>query len=347
MSTRKPSRTDERSPFHWTPELPISYSPLFTRPFRTLAALNYHLGQGFLWSINSILYVAMAIGTWLFFGPRLERCVEFEAGWIAQIYAINLVSTILLAGGLHLYFYTFKRQGMEQRFDPSEHGRNSPKFFTGSQTWDNIFYTCVSGVTIWTTYVVLFMWLYANNRIPWLTWDNSVPGMVWFVLLFPLLVIFQSGHFYFVHRLTHCKFLYRWHALHHRNINVGPWSGFSMHPIEHLLYFSNILIHLVVISHPIHMLFNMYFTALGAVTSHTGYSTLLIKDKKVVQLELGSFHHQLHHRYFDCNYGTDVMPWDKWFGSFHDGTAEATRRVREYQIRKRGGARRQTAAQRV
>ena len=39
---------------------------------------------------------------------------------------------------------------------------------------------------------------------------------------------------------------------------------------------------------------------------------------------MGDFFHQLHHRYFECNYGTVEMPWDRWFGSFHDGTAQAT-----------------------
>ena len=130
--------------------------------------------------------------------------------------------------------------------------------------------------------------------------------MVWFLLLFPLLNIWESMHFYFIHRLLHYKPFYRWHAPHHRNINIGPWSGFSMHPIEHVLYFSTILIHLVVASHPIHMLYHMYFTALAAVVSHTGYSGILVKEKKAV--DLGDFFHQLHHRYFDCNYGTAAMP---------------------------------------
>ena len=35
---------------------------------------------------------------------------------------------------------------------------------------------------------------------------------------------------------------------------------------------------------------------------------------------MGDFFHQLHHRYFECNYGELTSPLDKWFGSFHDGT---------------------------
>ncbi|WP_353816990.1 hypothetical protein [Mesorhizobium sp.] len=41
------------------------------------------------------------------------------------------------------------------------------------------------------------------------------------------------------------------HSLHHRNVNVGPWSGMSMHPIEHIIYMSSVVIHVVLPSHPI------------------------------------------------------------------------------------------------
>ena len=44
---------------------------------------------------------------------------------------------------------------------------------------------------------------------------------------------------------------------------------------------------------------------------------------------MGDFFHQLHHRYFECNYGTVEMPWDKWFGSFHDGSDQGTQETRE------------------
>jgi lathosterol oxidase len=335
MSNHESPIESDKSPWWWHPPLPIEDSPLFTWPPRPLQSVNAVLGKGFLWS-PQMLYVGLAILTWLHFSRDLERCVEFRVGWIAELYVFNLISVIVIAGGLHLYLYTFKRQGMEQRMDPSEQGRNNPKFFTGNQVWDNIFYTCVSGVTIWSAYTVVFIWAYANHFIPWLAWSASPLDVVWFLALFPLLVLWQSVHFYLGHRLLHSKFCYRrWHEVHHRNINTGPWSGFSMHPVEHVFYFSSILIHLVVASHPVHMLFHMYYTALDAVTSHSGYGDLLVKGKGVVRL--GSFYHQLHHRYFNCNYGASFLPLDKFFGSFHDGTPEAAARVREYQLRKRGG----------
>jgi sterol desaturase/sphingolipid hydroxylase (fatty acid hydroxylase superfamily) len=63
----------------------------------------------------------------------------------------------------------------------------------------------------------------------------------------------------------------------------------------------------------------MQHQALTAATSHTGFEALLVKDKK--RLALGTFHHQMHHRYFACNYGNLEVPLDKWFHTFHDGTS--------------------------
>ena len=56
-------------------------------------------------------------------------------------------------------------------------------------------------------------------------------------------------------------------------------------------------------------------------------------------MSLGSFFHQLHHRHFDCNYGNGEVPWDKWLGTWHDGTEEGMRRIRRRRERKWSGAR--------
>ena len=178
------------------------------------------------------------------------------------------------------------------------------------------------------------MWAYARELLPWLGWASNP---LWFILLFPLLRIWASLHFYLTHRLLHWKPLYRAvHAVHHRNVNTGPWSGLSMHPVEHMVYFSTLLIHFVVACHPIHMMYLIYHTSGGALTDHTGYDSLLVKDKRV--LALSSLFHQLHHRYFDCNYGNFDLPCDRWFGSYHDGTPQSTTKVRAYRARLRGAS---------
>lgn len=54
------------------------------------------------------------------------------------------------------------------------------------------------------------------------------------------------------------------------------------------------------------------------------------------RLKLGAFHHQMHHRYFECCYGSLEIPWDKLFGSFHDGTSEADEKMKA-RCKKDGG----------
>ena len=307
------------APWAWHPPLPLEGVPVFVWPPRPVAAVRYLVSLAFMGSVLVPFGVLAAI-SWLYLQPELERCAEIEAGWILQMYARNLALMLLVAGGLHLYFHTFRRQGAERKFDPRDLATDNPRFFARDQVWDNMLWTCASGVTLWTIYEAGFMWAYANDLLPFYLRASEHP--VWFVVTLIMIPFWASLHFYFVHRLLHWKPLYRIaHALHHRNDNTGPWSGLSMHPVEHLLYLSSILIHVVIASHPIHILFHMQWNTLGAATSHTGFEALTFRGRPV--LILGSFHHQLHHRYYDCNYGNPYMPWDRWLGTDHDGTPQA------------------------
>ncbi|MGI9464583.1 MAG: sterol desaturase family protein, partial [Aestuariivirgaceae bacterium] len=252
--------------------------------------------------------------------------------WIAAIHLRNLALLTLVAGGLHLYFYTWRGQGRQLKFDPRDMATNGRSFLFGDQVLDNIFWSLATGVAVWTAYEAAILWGYANGRAPLITWDSNP---VWFIVLFLAIPVWKSFHFYWGHRLLHWPPLYRSvHKLHHRNINIGPWSGMAMHPLEQVIYLSSLLIHWVVPSHPVHLFFHGYFLVLVAATSHTGFEGLLIKDKN--RLALGNFFHQLHHRYFECNYGNAEMPWDKWFGSFHNGTPGASEHIRERRRRMHG-----------
>ena len=325
----QPAPVAQRGAWAWHPPLPLEGVPVFVWPPRPVAALKYLVSLAFLGSVL-IPFGVLAAVSWLYLQPALERCIEFRADWILQMYARNLGLMLLVGGGLHLYFHTFRRQGAERKFDPRDRGMNDRRFFVRDQVWDNMLWTCASGVTIWTAYEAGFMWAYANDLLPFYLRVNEHP--IWFALTLIMIPFWASLHFYFVHRLLHWKPLYRIaHALHHRNDNPGPWSGLSMHPIEHLIYLSSILVHAAIASHPIHILFHMQWNTLGAAVTHTGFEALTFRGRPM--LYLGSFHHQLHHRYYDCNYGNAYMPWDRWFGSDHDGTPQAmdefSRRRRE------------------
>ena len=319
--------------WHHRPPVPIQVSPFFSWPVDPLRMVRWIADRWVNIAENSIL-VVVAYVSWRWVQPSLEETRTFAIGWIAEIYIRNLVLLLVVAGGLHLYFYAWKRQGERLKFDGRDLARASRSFTFKNQVLDNMFWSLGSGVAVWTAYEALMFWAMANGYAPVLAWSGNP---VWFVALFLLTPVWISFHFYWIHRLIHWPPLYKSvHALHHRNTNVGPWSGLSMHPVEHLIFFSAILIHWLVAAHPIHILFHMQHQALTAATSHTGFESLLVKEKG--RLALGTFHHQMHHRYFECNYGNLEMPWDKWFGSFHDGTEASHEKFKERRRRMMGSA---------
>lgn len=317
--------------WHHSPDVPLQVSPLFSWPLRPLAVLRWFWDSWFLISERLIL-VAVAFISWTWLQPPMAAMATLQVGPVAWMFLRNLALMTLVAGGLHLWFYTYTKQGQRLKFDPRPLMVNGRQFSLGGQIRDNMFWTLASGVTIWTAYEVLLLWAMANGYAPWLTWAANP---VWFIALFFLIPIWESFYFYWIHRMLHIPFLYKHvHALHHRNINVGPWSGLSMHPIEHAIFLGSVLIHFFVAAHPVHILFHLQYYALTAATTHTGFEGMVIRDRN--RLKLGTFHHQMHHRYFECNYGSLEIPWDKLFGSFHDGTQAAQERISERRKRMHG-----------
>ena len=304
------------------PETPLKVSPFFCWPPDPQAMFRWLWGSWFLIS-ERLIVLGIAIASFHWFQPSPEETRTLAFDWILQVYLRNFLLMLAVAGALHLWFYTFSKQGKKLKYDSRPLMKKGKQFTLGSQVRDNMFWTLGSGVFVWTLYEVLMFWALANGWVPMLAWTANP---VWFAAVFLLIPLWESFYFYWTHRFIHIPFLYRHvHSLHHRNINVGPWSGLSMHPLEHVIYLGSVFIHLVAGAHPLHILFHMQYLTLTAVTTHTGFEGLLINDRN--RLRLGTFHHQMHHRYFECNYGSLEVPWDRLFGSFHDGTAEANERM--------------------
>ena len=100
-----------------------------------------------------------------------------------------------------------------------------------------------------------------------------------------------------------------------------------MHPFEHLLYWSGTLIHLIVPSHPLLVLYHLHISGTGAVIGHIGFDKIQIGDNSAVDTH--AYAHYLHHKYFEVNYADGALPLDKWMGTWHDGTPDADRLMKE------------------
>ncbi|PPR45506.1 MAG: hypothetical protein CFH16_00235 [Alphaproteobacteria bacterium MarineAlpha5_Bin6] len=309
---------------NWRPAKKLEFDPIFVWPPRPIQFLKYLFSfPGYIWPWN-IFYIAIAVIIYLFFQPAISECKNFSFSWISIVFLRNLFLVFVYAGLMHLRFYIFKYQGEKYQYNTKPLGTGNKFWHFGSQTRENMFWTLCSAVPIWSAYEVIFLWGYANNIFPYIDFNTNP---IYFCVLFLLLPGWQMVHFYFSHRITHWKPLYKWvHYLHHRNVNTGPWSGLSMHPVEHIIYFSTVLIHFIIPSHPLHMIFHIQRTGLAAIHGHSGFDKIML-NKHRAKLPHASYFHYLHHKYFECNYGELWMPLDKWFGSFHNGSKEDDERL--------------------
>ena len=307
---------------HVPDKLPLEVNPLFHWPPNPRAVFLWYWSSWFPLTIN-LAIVGLAYGSYYTAAPTLEEAAT-PGLWMLTILIRNLVLVTLLAQGLHMMFHARQLQGVDHKYDPRPFPRKGRVFTFGSQYWDNVFWALASGVTIWTGWECLIWWAMANGYAQVWLWSD---GWVWFLAVFFLIPVWESFYFYWIHRLLHTNLLYRFHALHHRNTDIGPWSGLSMHPVEHLFYFGTAFIHFVVPTHPVHLICHLMFYALYAITTHTGFEGIWRAGRK--RLHLGNFHHQMHHRYFEVNYGTLEVPWDRFFGTFHDGTEAGKAMMKE------------------
>jgi sterol desaturase/sphingolipid hydroxylase (fatty acid hydroxylase superfamily) len=76
-----------------------------------------------------------------------------------------------------------------------------------------------------------------------------------------------------------------------------------------------------------HMMFIAIRLGVAPSQGHTGFDKIVTgKDSAV---DIGIYNHYLHHKYFEVNYSDGIIPLDKIFGSFHDGSVEADKKMQE------------------
>ena len=308
----------------------IALPSLYAWPPRPVAMLRYLVYDlVYPWGY---VFIALAFVTWYFLTPDLATMATLQPGWIALLWLRNCGLLCLFAGGLHWYLYRRRAQQRQYKFNRQWLATGNSQFLWRDQVRDNMFWSIASGVTFWTLFEAATYWFYASGRVP-------VAHNPWYFIASVYLVFFWSTvHFYFVHRLLHWQPLYRCaHELHHRNVNTGPWSGISMHPFEHLLYFTLFMLWWIVPVHPVIIVLTGFYQGLSPALSHSGFDYVDIGGK--LRLKTGDWYHQLHHSYFNFNYGNTPTPLDKLFGSWHDGSAESLQaQKRRIRLRRRGGA---------
>jgi sterol desaturase/sphingolipid hydroxylase (fatty acid hydroxylase superfamily) len=314
----------------WRPNEPVALPPMWCKPFSLPAVLRWIPGYLFPWNA---FHLAMALLYWRFVIPDVDTLKTLSWGWALWLYVVNGLCIFVMYGSVEIFYYVRRKQGFRFKYN-AKFPADTPSdvFWFKSQNIDNFLRTYLFGIPMWTLVEVLMLWAFANGYVPWLAWaDNPY----WLAVLILAAPVIHDVHFFLIHRAIHWGPLYRWiHSIHHNSINPSPWSSLSMHPVETFVYHGVALWHLVIPSNPVVALFQLHIAGFGALNGHIGFDKLEISDDRA--LDSHAYTLYLHHKYFEVNYGGDgLVPLDKWFGTWHDGSKEGDARMEERFRKKR------------
>jgi len=300
----------------WKPNARLEIAPLFKLPLKIPALLQW-LPHYFLpWNV---LFAASAVLYWIFVVPPIETLRVLAVGWALRLFLVNCAAIFLFYSAFELRLYILRAQGNRFKYNakfPDDQPNNA--FWFNSQNKEGMLRTFLSGIPIWTAFEIGLLWAYANGIGLWVSVADHPLYLFVLALLAP---IYHQTHFFFIHRLIHWAPLYRWvHSVHHNSVNPSPWSSLSMHAVEHLLYFSSALLHLIIPSNPLLAIYQLHIAGFGAVVGHIGFDKIELGE--ATGFDSHAYAHYLHHKYFEVNYGDGLVPFDRLFGTWHDGAKE-------------------------
>jgi sterol desaturase/sphingolipid hydroxylase (fatty acid hydroxylase superfamily) len=145
--------------------------------------------------------------------------------------------------------------------------------------------------------------------------DFSEYGWGYFIFSTVAFIFIHDAYFYFTHRLMHHPKLFKHvHKVHHMSNNPTPWAAFSFHPLEALVEFGiiPIMVFLIPLYPAAILIFAVYMVTLN-VLGHLGFEIFPkgFTQHKLLGLHNTSTHHNMHHKYVNCNYGLFFNIWDR------------------------------------
>ena len=183
----------------YVPDEPVETPALFRWPPNLPEALRYLIvGLLFPWGY---LFIGLTVFSWFFLTPDFASMATLEPGWIILIWLRNAALLSLVAGGLHWWLYIKRSQARQFKFDNRWPAEDSKAFVFKNQVKDNMFWSLASGVTIWTAFECVTLWLYASGQVDMRSWSQTP---AWLAALCVGTFFWSTFHFYFVHRVLHC-----------------------------------------------------------------------------------------------------------------------------------------------
>jgi Delta7-sterol 5-desaturase len=166
--------------------------------------------------------------------------------------------------------------------------------------------------------------LFNPHLRPYTTYYSDIRqyGLAYAILAFPIMLLIHDAYFYWIHRLMHLPKLFSlFHLVHHRSNNPSPWAAYAFHPLEAVL--ESLIFVLFLFTIPVsgfHLKFFFIFSLAYNVYGHLGFE---LYPKNFSKHWFGkwmntSVAHNMHHQYFEGNYGLYFTIWDRAMGTLRE-----------------------------
>ncbi|MBO9468155.1 sterol desaturase family protein [Tropicibacter sp. R15_0] len=282
--------------------------PIFNWPPKPREIATVLFGfPGLLWPWPA-LYLAVAVLQWWAIGASVIEG-HFSPIAFVELFAVNLLALVTFVLAFHYFLYVRRTQGLKYKYSRQWPAKKNRRFIYANELLEGVFLSCGSAVGVWTVYTFVLLWMYHNQMLPGAGTDTN---LLWSAVTFLLFPFWANVHFYFTHRWLHGRVLGKFHRVHHKAKDISPWSGLSMHPVEHLIYFSAVPIFVLLVpTHPVLMIYFMVASALGPTTLHHGFAAIKLGKGRTMMTD--HYHHYLHHQFGQANFGaTNLVPLDLW-----------------------------------
>jgi len=148
---------------------------------------------------------------------------------------------------------------------------------------------------------------------------TPLPETWWSVpLTFVASLIIYDAWFYWGHRMMHSKWLYRFHAHHHRSIVPTPWSNNSDSLVGAFVEQSYFLVAPFLLPiPPMVLVAHKVFDQVSGIAGHAGHEYFAAPTARAPWPMLCTTFHDQHHGHFTCNYANTFSWWDRAMGTIH------------------------------
>jgi len=177
-----------------------------------------------------------------------------------------------------------------------------------------------------TTTVETITHLYINNNFIYIYRDIYLDIILFIPVSFMFEIIFDFFH-YLTHRLLHSKYLYKYcHKIHHKFKHPQSIISYYQDPVDLIITNSTpIILALSLTKNISYRQFNIlliYKTFIevsghcGKYVNPTSSFSQFIWLPKLLQIELYTEDHDLHHSLNNCNFSKRFSLWDKVFNTY-------------------------------